>query len=180
VKGPKDKLAVRYFDDDNTCLAESYSITLNNGGSQQKERVTSAVVILNDKILYKQSDFNRRFTGDSKTLPKALIIEDGNVLEVKVNGKPGASISVGIYGHYSGSGSGGSNQSGDAMWYLDLDGDGYGGSIMVCQEEDAQDCPEYEFGVWDKDGGDCKDNPFDSSVSNPEDYFPGQGCPSCW
>jgi len=153
VKGPRDKQAVRYFNDDKKCLAESYSITLNNGVSQKQDRVTSAVVILNDKILYKQSDFNRRFTGDSKTLPIDLITGEGNVLEVKVNGKPGANIAVGIYGHYSDSGSGGNNVPG--ALYLDMDGDLYGSEI--CMPGDV--CFDWQaYGVdyvWVNQGGDC-------------------------
>jgi hypothetical protein len=157
VIGPKDKLAVRYFDDDKKCLAESYSITLNNGGSQKNERVTSAVVILNDRILYKQSDFNKEFTGNSTTLPASLIKEKDNVLEVKVNGKPGANIKIGVYGAYK--------QSQDpafVTWYLDFDGDGYGKDhpapftpqvLPIGVEPDAV----VGYDNWVEQGGDCLD-----------------------
>jgi len=174
-KRSKSTFAMKTFDDANQCKASGYSIQVINGKNRGKNRVSSAKVILNDQVLYKQKDFKaaRKFKSISAPLGVDLIKPTGNVLKVLVNGKPGAYVKVGIYGEYSDTGSGGSAVPG--ALYLDKDGDLYGDINEICLP--GTECFDWaSYGVdyvWRSQGGDCDD-------SNDQ-IHPGNGsCQTCF
>lgn len=172
-KRSKSTYAMKTFDDANQCAASGYSIQVINGKNRGKNRVSSAKIILNDQVLYKQKDFKqgKKFTSISATLDMDLIKPTGNVLKVLVNGKPGAYVTVVIYGEYSGTGSGG-NVPGAV--YLDMDLDGYG-STMWTGEGEPTDYSAYGYDwVWVSSGGDC-----DEGDPNVNPSVAGT-CPVCW
>jgi hypothetical protein len=174
-KRSKSTYDMKTFDDANQCKASGYSIQVINGKNRGKKRVSSAKIILNDQVLYRQKDFNKgqKFKSISAPLDMDLIKPTGNVLKVLVNGKPGAYVTVGIYGEYSGTGSGGNNVPG--ALYLDVDGDGYGSTMCAPDEE----CYDYYTNhgypwTWVPDGGDCDE--VDPNI-NPS---VADSCPACW
>lgn len=173
-KPSKSSFALKTFDDNNQCMATGYSIQVINGKNRGEDRISSAKIILNDRVLYRQSDFNQQpFKSTTAPLDKDLIKATGNELKVLVNGKPGAFITVGIYGEYSGTGSGGGVPG---ALYLDKDGDGYG-STPICMPAE-QECFDFQsVGVdyfWVPDGGDCDEA---DPLVNPS---VAGSCPACW
>jgi len=171
-KRSKNAIASKMFDDPNQCKAVGYSIQVINGNKKKKETVTSAKIMLNGKVLYRQKDFKKKFKSLSAPLDMDLIKANGNVLEVMVNGRPGSHITVGIYGEYSGNDTGGGSVPGAV--YLDMDLDGYG-STMWTGSGEPTDYSVYGYDwVWVSNGGDCDEG---DPLVNPS---VAGTCPACW
>jgi hypothetical protein len=72
-----------------------YAFYLRNGTVTGENRVSSAVVRLNGKTLYSQSDFSQRWAGDEKQVALA----EHSLLEVTLASAPGSELTVWIAGN---------------------------------------------------------------------------------
>ncbi len=81
-----------------TDLTTSYTLKIYNGGSPQSgttgERVSSAEIDLNGKLIFGPSDFNQQV--NQLSLPVALLAS--NTISVQLQGKPGAVLVLEIIG----------------------------------------------------------------------------------
>jgi hypothetical protein len=147
---------------------ESVSLKIINGSARGVDRVSSAVVTLNDRKLYTQKDFNQNVSSLVMSLDKELLKAEGNQLKVKVEGRPAAFLKVTIVASYPAVIIAPQPPPPAPLnlvaWYLDNDGDGFGAGtpIMLAAGEPAPGSN------WTTQGGDCDDN-------NPLVY-PGNGC----
>lgn len=136
-----------------SAMADRYSLMVTNGEARGKDRVSSAKVILNGRMIFKQNRFNQNMVSLSEPLEGSDIRAQGNQLYVQVNGRPGSKLTVTLYGEFS-----------YVTWYLDRDRDGYGDD-----KTSRPFPPGYNPGpYYSQVGGDCND--YDSEV------YPGNGC----
>jgi hypothetical protein len=128
---------------------KSLSISVQNGTRKDKDRVSSAVVIVNDEDIFTQKDFNQNVS----SLIKSVEVDDPAmtevVLAVKVSGKKTARLSVSITAIYEET----APPVLDVIWYLDTDFDGLGGRITGMGTADTPPLPDSR-GMWVLQGGD--------------------------
>lgn len=141
----------------------SLSIKVLNGTQKGSDRVSSALVELNGKAIYRQKDLNQNVGSLVGNIVKEDTRPAGNRLTVTVNGRPEATLKVTILGEYSDPPPPTTTVTMQA-WYQDFDRDGYGAGAPLFLPADAP-----PPGLSTLRGGDCNDN--DPAV------YPGNGCP---
>jgi hypothetical protein len=137
----------------NVPLLKSISVDVLNGAEKTRHRVTSAVVTVNGNVIFRQRDFNARVLSLSKT-----VVPDPETSEIAVTvevvGKKKCYATVRLVGTYE------IPERIPVTWYLDMDGDEFGGTISI---DGFLDSPPPDRGddTWVTVGGDCNDyNPY--------------------
>jgi hypothetical protein len=112
------------------------SISVQNGTENDKHRVASAQVFLNDEEIFKQNDFNHKYTSLSefRDFPDGLSRID---IRVKVNGSKHSRLMVRLIGVYEDD----PIAPSPVKYYLDRDGDGVGGTIFRISTSPPQPPP---------------------------------------
>ena len=132
---------------------KSLSISVQNGTRKDKDRVSSAVVIVNGEDIFIQKDFNQNVSSLFKTIdvddPAMSAVE----LSAKVKGSKNAKLSVTVTAVYEDSAP--PTPVVQVPWYLDTDGNKVGGPIMAMGTSDTP--PPFDpRGEWVRDGGDYR------------------------
>jgi hypothetical protein len=144
--------------------ALDFKLTVQNGATRGKDRVSSAVVSLNGIAILRQRDFNQNVASIEKEIDARLIDNGKNVLEIEINGKPTALLTAQITATYP-------EPRVRISWYWDKDLDGYGcvAPMMRLPEGVLPPSPPPPMPQWVTNHDDCDDR-------NPNRY-PGHNCP---
>jgi hypothetical protein len=143
--------------------AQAFKLSVQNGATRGKDRVSSATVSLNGIAILRPKDFNQNVVSIEKEIDARLIDDGNNVLEIKINGRPTAVLKATLLGTYP-------EPSVMVSWYPDMDFDGYGvGTPFRLPEGALPPRPPPVF-QWVTNDGDCNDR-------DPNKY-PGHNCPT--
>jgi hypothetical protein len=143
--------------------AQAFKLSVQNGETRGKGRVSSATVSINGIAVLRPRDFNQNVASIEKEIDTRLIDDGNNVLEIEFNGRPGAVLKAKIVGTYP-------QPSVMVSWYQDMDFDGYGAGapLFKLPEGTLPPSPPPVF-QWVTEEGDCADR--------DSDRYPGNGCP---
>jgi len=128
---------------------KSISIDVLNGAEKTKHRVTAAVVTVNGDVIFKESDFNARVLSLSKTLEAEPDMAEVAV-SVEVKGQKNSNLTLRVIGVFE------VPDRVPVIWYLDVDGDGFGGVLSIPGFLDSPP-PDRGDASWVTIGGDCND-----------------------
>ena len=142
-----DAAAVSLYN--NVPQLKSITIDVLNWAENPQKRVTSAVVTVNGNVIFKERDFNAKVLSLSKTLePEGEASEIEVAVEVK--GQKKCVGTVRVIGTYEVA------ERTPVTWFLDMDGDGFGGVISISGYLDSPP-PDRGDDTWVTVGGDCND-----------------------
>lgn len=79
------------------CFTEPYYLSVINGDGNGVGAVTSAIVSIDGKVIFSQSDFNKKV----HDMMSNVSIKENSVLTVELRGKSGTNVTVSIEGTYS-------------------------------------------------------------------------------
>ncbi len=130
---------------------KSIIISAQNGTNKGKDRVSSAVVSLNEQEVFSQKHFNQNVvSGLSRTITIGAPDLEEVVLTAKVNGRKNARLFVTVTAVFE-------ETVRTMMWFLDTDvpPNGMGGPISGMGTEDVAPPPDPR-GVWVPIGGDIR------------------------
>ena len=128
---------------------KSITIDVLNGAENPRNRVTSAVVTVNGSVIFKEKDFNAKVLSLSKTLEPGPEMSEIEVI-VEVKGRKKCLATVRVIGTYE------VPERIPVIWFLDMDGDGFGGVISISGYLDSPP-PDRGDDTWVTVGGDCND-----------------------
>lgn len=152
--------------------AEDVLLTISCGDQRSQTRVSSAVVWLNGKVLFRPRDFNQNVDRLVRSLAPDNLESENNLIEVDIEGRPSASLQILVTARLPEPESvpqsaPPANQP--VAWYHDSDFDGFGfgppGLFLPASVDPYQPPSFYQ---WVTRGGDCNDL--------NADIYPGHGC----